>query len=114
MGTNYMAEMGTTSSQEKAGTTPEECVWTFEGDHPAKSENLDGIAAGFNYFHAQFKAAVHHYTNRVIDTRAGKMYWCSNATWIKADGDLRVNFMGDYEADIVQDDGVWKIKQVMT
>merc|ERR1719195_1913631 len=44
----------------------EGCVWEFGGEQPKRSEGLEAIATDFNAFHEQFKASVHHYTNRVI------------------------------------------------
>merc|ERR1711998_314779 len=50
-----------------------DCVWEFKGDYPVRNEGLEKIAEGFNYFHGSFKACVHHYTNRVINTAAGRL-----------------------------------------
>merc|ERR1712039_1166063 len=44
----------------------EDVVWEFGGDYPKESMGLEKIAEDFNGFHSQFKAGVHHYTNRVI------------------------------------------------
>merc|ERR1711998_123080 len=92
----------------------EDCVWEFGGDYPKKSEGLEAISTDFNGFHSQFKAGVHHYTNRVFDTGAGKMYWYSDATWVRADDGVKILFAGDYEADIVLEGAGWKIKKVIT
>eukprot|EP00931_Biecheleriopsis_adriatica_P069988 TRINITY_DN43795_c0_g1_i1.p1 TRINITY_DN43795_c0_g1~~TRINITY_DN43795_c0_g1_i1.p1 ORF type:complete len:204 (+),score=22.05 TRINITY_DN43795_c0_g1_i1:145-756(+) len=92
----------------------EDCTWEFEGDYPKKSQGIASIAADFNGFHSQFKAGVHHYTNRVIDTRAGRMSWYSYAVWDRAEDGARITFNGDYQAEIVEECGTWKIRKVVT
>eukprot|EP00931_Biecheleriopsis_adriatica_P102318 TRINITY_DN77305_c0_g1_i1.p1 TRINITY_DN77305_c0_g1~~TRINITY_DN77305_c0_g1_i1.p1 ORF type:complete len:113 (-),score=23.05 TRINITY_DN77305_c0_g1_i1:231-569(-) len=77
-----------------------------------KHEGIRAIVYGFNEFHSRFEKGVHHYTNRVIDTKSQRMYWYSNAVWIR--GKERILAAGDYEADIVQVEGTWKLKKVMT
>merc|ERR1712066_627013 len=76
----------------------DDCIWEFGGNWPAKNEGIDKIVEGFNHFHSGFKAGVHHYTNRVIDTKNKRMCWYSDATWIKKEVDEKVLVAGNYEA----------------
>ena len=91
----------------------DDCVWEFQGEYPMTHNGLEEIANGFNSFHANFKASVHHYTNRMINTASGQLDWYSNAVWIHHD-DTRESATGFYSAKIKACDGnhgIWQDDQ---
>ena len=91
----------------------------FSGDHPKVSSGLADIVTDFNAFHAAsgFAKGCHHYTNRILDIAADGQSchasWYGLARFRRISGEP-FEFNGDYDAQLVKLDGLWKIASCLT